>query len=118
MTPEQQTFLTSSPMLMWMFYSQKAFPRLNNTHARSLCRMYQDYISKFITLLVNANKKSIHKTCLEFLMIQIYKYLKGLSLQIINDILQLRKNTYNLRNIHLIDSQKPGKKGYRLDCIA
>ena len=42
---------------------------------------------------------------LEFLMIEGYKYLNGLSPQIMNDIFKLRKNTYDLRNIHLFESQ-------------
>ena len=37
--------------------------------------------------------------------------------QIINNIFKFRKNTYNLRNVHLIESQNTRTKGYRLDCI-
>ena len=38
-------------------------------------------------------------------MIEGYKFLNGLWPQIINDIFKLRKNTYNLKNIHLFESQ-------------
>ena len=37
--------------------------------------------------------------------------------QIINDIFKFRKNSYNLRNVHLTESQNARTKGYRLDCI-
>ena len=59
-----------------------------------------------------------HQQCLEFFMIKVYKYLKGPSPQIINYIFKLRKNTYNLRNVHLFESQKPWTKPYGLYCIA
>ena len=35
-----------------------------------------------------------------------------------NDIFKLRKNTYNLRNVHLFECQNPRTKRYGLDCIA
>ena len=75
-------------------------------------------VSDFIALLVNATAKSIHQKCLEFLMIEVYQYLNGLSTQIINDIFKLRKNIYNLKNVHLFGSQNPRRKRYGLDCIA
>ena len=63
--PEQETFLTSSFTesqfndchLIWMFRSRKSFH--NNMHERSLRFIHQDYVSSFISLLVNANEKSI-----------------------------------------------------------
>ena len=35
-----------------------------------------------------------------------------------NDTLKLRKNIYNLRNVHLYGSQNPKTKPYGLHCIA
>ena len=43
-------------------------------------------------------------------MIEVYKYLNGLSPDIISDIVKLRKNTYNLRNFHIFESQNPRTK--------
>ena len=48
--------------------------------------------TNFITLLFNANEKSVHQKRLEFLMIEVYKYLKDLSHQIMNEVFKLRKN--------------------------
>ena len=70
--------------------------------------------TNFITLLFNANEKSVHQKRLEFLMIEVYKYLKDLSHQIMNDIFKLRKN---LRNVRLFESQNPRTKQYGLYCI-
>ena len=68
-----------------MFCSKEALHRLNNIHDRSLCLIHQDYyVSNFITLFFDANEKSIHQKHLEILMIEGYKYLNGLSPQIMN----------------------------------
>ena len=47
---------------------------------------------------MNANEKTIHEKCLEFLMVEVYKYFNGLSPRIMDDTLKLTKNTYILRN--------------------
>ena len=43
-------------------------------------------------------------------MIKIYKYLNGLSPDIMIDIFKLRENTYNLRNFYIFESQNPRAK--------
>ena len=81
MTLEQKTFLTSSFIksqfnycpVIWAFCSKKALRRLNNIHEIPLGLTHHDYAPNFITLLVNANEKSIHQKCLERLMIEVYQ---------------------------------------------
>ena len=51
-------------------------------------------------------------------MIEVYKYLNGLSPDIMSDIFKLRENTYNLRNFHIFESQNPRTKKFGLDSIA
>ena len=51
-------------------------------------------------------------------MIEVYKYLNGLSPDIMNNILKLRENTYNLKNFHIFESQKPRTKKSGLNSIA
>ena len=77
-----------------------------------LCALRQDHVSNFITLLTNGHEKSIHRKCLEFLMIQVYSHFNGLPPQIIKNIFKLRKNIYNLRNFHLSERKNPGTKRY------
>ena len=43
-------------------------------------------------------------------MTAVYKYLNGLSLDIMSDIFKVRENTYNPRNFHIFESQNPRKK--------
>ena len=75
-------------------------------------------MSQLITIFVNANEKSIHQKGLEFLIMDVYKYLNSLSPQIMNDIFKLRKNTYNLRNARLFEYQNPRTRRYDLDRIS
>ena len=42
--------------------------------------MQQNYISEFERLLENVNEKSIHQKYIEFLLIELYKYLDDLIL--------------------------------------
>ena len=94
-----------------MFYSKKTFQRSNDIH-KSLSIMHHDYISNFNTHLVNSKEKEISKKCPELLMIDVYKYLNGTSLQMMNDIFKFRKISYNLKNFHLLESQNPTAKRY------
>ena len=43
-------------------------------------------------------------------MTAVYKYLNGLSLDIMSDIFKARENTYNLRNFYIFESQNHRKK--------
>ena len=45
----------------------------------SLRLIQQNYRSKSERLLENANEKSAHQNCIEFLLIEVYKYLNDLS---------------------------------------
>ena len=65
MTPEHKVLLASSFRksrfnycpLIWMFYSMNALRRLKNVDERSLRFKYQDYVSNYITLPLNVNRK-------------------------------------------------------------
>ena len=40
-------------------------------------------------------------------MIEVYKYLNGHSIDIMNDIFKLIENMYNLRNYHIFQTENP-----------
>ena len=63
------------------------------------------HLKVFYYVLENANEKPVHQKCIKLLMIKIYKYLAGLSPDIMIDIFKLRENTYNLRNFYIFESQ-------------
>ena len=109
MTTDQKKLIFSSSIksqftycpLIWMFCTKRSLRRTNNIHKRRLRLIQQNYRSEFERLLENANEKSVHQKCIEFLLIEVYKYLNGLSPDIMNNIFKLRQNTYNLRNFHV-----------------
>ena len=126
MTTDQKKFIFSSFIklqftycpLIWMFSIKRSLRRINNIHERCPRLMQQNYRSEFERLLENANEKSVHQKCIGFLLIEVYKYLNGLSPDIMNTIFKLRQNTYNLRNFHAFESQNPRTKKFGLDSIA
>ena len=61
-----------------------------------------DYDSNFNKLLESFNELSIHKTCINYLKIEVHKDLHGLSPELMTDIFTVQKNPYNIHNIRLI----------------
>ena len=91
---------------------------VHNIYERCLCLIQQNYRSEFERLLENVSEKSVHQKCIEFLLIEVCKYLNALSNDIINTIFTLRQNTYNLRNFHAFESHNPRRKKFGIDSIA
>ena len=77
---------------------------------RCLRLLQQNYTSDFEVLLENSNEKPVHQKCIELLMIEVYKYLNGLSPDIMSDIFKLRENNYNLRNFIYLNLRIPEQK--------
>ena len=93
--------------LIWMFWLRTSMNKLNNIHKKCLRLVPNYYDSNFNELLESSHKVSIHKTCINYLMIEVYKYLHGLSPELMTDIFTLQKNPYNIRNICLFGSENP-----------
>ena len=104
--------------LVWMFCTKHSIGRINGIHERCLRLIQQNYASDFQVLLENSNEKPVHQKCIELLMIEVHKYLDGLSPDILSDIFKLRKNSCNLRNFRIFESQNPRTKKFGLDSIA
>ena len=96
----------------------KHIGRINSIHERCLCLIQQNYTSDIKVPLENSNEKLVHQKCIGLLMIEVYKYLNDLSLDIMSDIFKLRENTYNLKNFHLFESQNLRIKKFGLGSIA
>ena len=104
--------------LIWMFCSRNSMNKLNNIREKCLRLITNDYESSFNELLESSHELSIHKTCINYLMIEVYKYLHGLSLKLMTYIFTLRKNPYNIRNIRLFGSEIPRSVHLRVDARA
>ena len=76
-----------------------------------------DYDSNFNELLEPSHEFLIHKTCINYLMIEVYRHLHGLSPELMTDICTLQKNPYNIRNIRLFGSESPQSVGFGVDAI-
>ena len=101
-----------------MFCTKHSIGRINRIHERCLRLIRQNYVSDLEVFLENANEKPLYQKCIEILMIEVYKYLNGLSPDVMSDIVKLRENTYNLRNFHTFESQNARAKKFGLDSIA
>ena len=82
----------------------------------SACALYSK--TTYLNSKNSQNEKLVHQKCIEFLLIEVFKYLNGLSPDIMNTILKLGQNTCNLRNFHAFESQNPKTKMFSLDSIA
>ena len=94
--------------------------KLNNIHEKCLRFVTNDYDSNFNELLESSHELSIHKTCINYLMIEVYKYLHGLSPELMIDIFTLRKNPYNIYAIpiRLFGSENVRSVRFGVDAIA
>ena len=89
-----------------VFCSRTSRNKLNDIHENCLCLLTNHCDSNFNKLLEASQEISIHKTCINYLMIEVHKYLHGLSPELMNHIFAPRKTTYNIRNIRLLYSYK------------
>ena len=98
-----------------MFCLRTSMNKLNNIYEKCLRLATNDYDSNFNELLESSHELSIHKTCINYLMIEVNKYLYGLSPELITDIFTLWKNPYNIRNIRLFGSENPRSVRFGVD---
>ena len=104
--------------LISMLCTKRSLCRIKNKHEWCLRLIQQNYRAEFERRLENANEKSVHQKYFKFLLIEVYKYLNGLSPDLMNTIFKLRQYTYNLRNFHAFESQDPRTKNFDLNSIA
>ena len=71
------------------------------------CALFNKITPLILKYFLRMQMKS--QKCIEILMIEVYKYVNVLSPGIISDIFKLRKNIYNVRNVH---SQNPRTKAF------
>ena len=104
--------------LIWMFCSKQSMDKINKIHERTMRLVINDYSSDFHHLLNLTNDISVHQRCINSLMTEVYKYINGLSPDLMNDVFTLRENKYNLRNFNIFKSENPRTNKYGLETIA
>ena len=72
--------------LIWTICSRTFIKELNNIQEKCLRLTTNGYASTFNELLKSSHELSIHKTCINYFMIEPCKYLHGLSLELVTNI--------------------------------
>ena len=81
-----------------MLHSPNMNNKINRLHKRSLRIVYSDQSSTFEELLERDKTFSIHHKNIQSLAIEIYKFVNGLSSEIMNSVFYLKENNrYSLR---------------------
>ena len=80
-----------------MFHSRTLNSKINRLRQRCLRIIYNDKFSNFEELLQKDNPVSIHHNNIHGLAIEMYKFVNGMSPEIINEVFKQRSNShYNL----------------------
>ena len=91
-----------------MLHSRTMNNKINRLHEQSLRIVYSDQSSTFEELLERDKTFSIHHKNIQSLAIEIYKFVNGLSPEIINSVFHLKENSrYSLRNVYELYSRTP-----------
>ena len=83
--------------LVWMFHSRSLNNKINRIHKRALRITYNDKSSSFQNLFEKDDSVTIHHRNIKILATETYKFLKGLSPPLTNEIFVERNNNYSLR---------------------
>ena len=105
--------------LIWMLHSRTMNNKINRLHERSLRIVYSDQSSTFEELLERDKTFSIHHKNIQSLAIEIYKFVNGLSPEIMNSVFNLKENNrYSLRNVYGLYSRNPRTVKYGTEAIS
>ena len=105
--------------LIWMLHSRTLNNKINCLLERALRVVYSDYKSSFNTFLENDRSFSTHHRNIQSLVIEVYKFLHGLSPAIMGDIIKLNKPpTYNLRTRQELHSRNSKTVRYGTETIS
>ena len=91
--------------------------KINKIQERTLRLTLNNYSDNFNDLLLISNEMSTHQRCINFLLVEVYKFLNGFSPDIMNKIFSIQRNTYNLRSFNIFRCDTPRSNRYGLNSI-
>ena len=91
--------------------------KMNKIHERSLRLLLKNYKDDFQDLLRSSGDISIHQRCINSLLTEVYKYIHGLSPEIMNEVFSTRANIYNTRQFNVFETHIPTSNRYGLNSI-
>ena len=105
--------------LIWMLHSRTMKNKINRLHERLLRIVYSNHSSTFEELLERDKTFSIHHKNIQSLAIEIYKFVDGLSPEIMNSVFNLKENNRcSLRNVYELYSRNPRTVKYGTETIS
>ena len=105
--------------LTWMFHNRLINNKINRLHERCLRIVYNDNQSTFEELLEKDNTVSVHQRNLQFLAIELYKVVNGISPDLMKEVFPLHDDSgYNLRNKRTFKSRRVKSMRYGTDSLA
>ena len=108
--------------LISMLYSRTMNNKINCLHERSLRIVYSDQSSTFEELLerdISGKTFSIHHKNIQSLAIEIYKFVNGLSPEIMSSVFNLKENKrYSLINVYELYSRNLRTLKYGTETIS
>ena len=102
-----------------MFHSRILNNKINRLHEKALRIVHRDYKSKFDELLGKNSSFSIYYRIIQTLAIEIFKFLNGLSPQIMNEVFQVKSLApYYLRDKNELYSKNPKTVTYETESVS
>ena len=80
-----------------MFHSRRLNKGTNHIHERALRIFYKDFKSSIQELLIEDNSLNIYHSNLQKLVIEIFRVINGLSLEFMNNVLEIIEKPYFLQ---------------------
>ena len=126
LSPEQHVLIINAYIkslfnycrLVWMFCYRRIMHKMNKIYERLLRLLLKNYKDDFQDLLRFSGDISIHQRCINCLLTEVYKYIHGLSHEIImNEVFSTRANIYNIRQFNVFETHIPTSNRYGLNSI-
>ena len=89
--------------------------KMNKIHERSLRLLMKNYKNDFQDLFRSSGGISIHQRCINALLTEVYKYIHGLSPEIMNAVFFTRANVCNTRQFNVFKTHISTSNRYGLN---
>ena len=104
--------------LAWHFCSSTSTNKLEKVQERALRFINNDYTSSLPDLLMQTNTQPLHVRRMKLMACEVYKVVNDLSPKYINDLINIKKSSYNFRSekkaeVPRVNSTRYGLRSFR-----